>query len=151
MGMTTNSMLATVLNQTFTQQCGKHQYTKNPADPQAMVVTFSVPVDAEKFDGYQTLEVVYWGPQNYVQVWVRYAWNVISVSDLEEGPDGELQVKAGQDYKKGASEWTKVADHDSGWCDGMKSVLRDYPVQGFSGSSFYKLVSAKTLSFVETV
>lgn len=143
------SMLAYAINATFERECGKHQLSKGR---KAFMVSFRLSIDYDKEEGYRHLEVAFWGPQNYVQVWVRETWDVIPVEDLEYDEEAdESRVKKGKNYRTGSSEWKMVADHDSCWRDGIKRVLEENSkrVMDFSGlgGTFWKTLLAEELPF----
>lgn len=144
-------LFMTVIDQTFIKNVGKFQ-GKNP-DPKAMHIRFSVHIAHEKEEGYRYryLDLVIYAPMNYVQVWVRDAWNVIPIADLEYDDEGEGAVKKGKAYAEGASEWRLVADHDSCWRDGVRDVIRKYHDQlsTFSGSDWFNIVPVSTLNLPE--
>jgi len=101
-----------------------------PIDPKppvqlAMKIRFNTHADYDKEEGYRFLDLVIYGPTNYVQVWVRTAWDVIPVEDLEYDEDREGRIKKGKSYQKGVSDWKCVGNHDSGWRDSVRQVLRD--------------------------
>ncbi len=118
------SIFATVLNATFEEKCGKWQADK-PA-PKAFQIQFALGINHETEDGYRTLEIALFAPHNYVQVWVRKTWEVIPLDDLEYAEGECIGTKPGKEYRKGASEWRKVADHDSCWREGVENILREY-------------------------
>jgi hypothetical protein len=141
-------LLADIICQTFTEQCGKFQCKKPEAEQKAMVVGFSIPIDYDKEQGYRHLDVAIYGPMNYVGVWTRERWTVIPLEDLEDDGEGDTCVKKGKDYNKGQSEWKQVCYHDSGW----RSVVQDIIFQNrdklgtFDGTcKFYTLIDPKTL------
>lgn len=146
------NMLAETINSTFDQVCGKGQ---NGKGQKAFLVTFSLSVDYEKEEGHRSLEVLYWAPMNYVQVWQREVWNVIPVEELEELGDGEYSVKkTSTGYQKGESPWKKRADHDSSWREAMKLILRESGdnILNFAGADrFWRLVNVRETSIPSTV
>lgn len=137
-------LVTKVIVQTFEEKVGKFQTKKGPSAQQALLLKFSIRVDHDKEEGYRQLEMLIYGPFNYVGVFTRETWNVIPLEDLEYNEaEDESFVKPGKDYQKGASEWLKVCYHDSGWrTDGVHRILfenRD-KIQGFNGPSFYEVV-----------
>jgi hypothetical protein len=88
----------------------------------AMLIQFGVNIDYDKEDGYRGKDLLIWAKSNYVQVWQRDNWNVISLEDLEDEDDGG--PKAGKDYQSGHSEWKFMSDHDSCWrSDGVDQFV----------------------------
>lgn len=145
-----HDMLADAINATFERECGKHQI-KNASNAKVFKVAFRLKTDYEKEEGYRHLEVALWGPLNYVQVWVRETWDVIPVEDLDIDEDGDSRPKKGKKYNEGATEWKKVADHDSCWRDGVRSILRENAcrITGFDmiGGTFWSTHSFLELPF----
>lgn len=145
-------MLAQVVNATFLDKCGKFQLSrKDEAGPQVFQVGFRLSTDFAVEEGYRHLEVAFWAPQNYVQVLVRETWNVIPLEDLEYNEEeDESFPKPGKDYVEGASAWRLVADHDSGWREGLVRILQEYEkkIRGLDRSEpFWKLIPATSEPF----
>lgn len=141
------NMLAETINSTFEDKCGKHQLKKETQN--VFKVSFSLTIDHAKEDGYRHLEVIFWGPMNYVQVWVRETWDVVPVEDLDE-EDGLKPGSKG--YQSGATEFKKVTDHDSGWRDGIKRIIEENQkrIMGFGGQSgFWSLQPATSYAFTK--
>lgn len=139
--MISHSLLTKVIVQTFEEKVGKWQ-SKNRTH-KALKLTFSLSLDYNKEEGYRQLEVVIYGPMNYVGVYIRETWTVIALEDLEDDGEGDTFVKPGKDYNEGHSEWTTLAYHDSGWrTDGIDEIFRKYEkrITGFNGPSFYEVI-----------
>lgn len=138
--MLSNNLLSTVLVQTFTDQCGKWQCKK--PEPKAMMVNFHSKVDFAKEEGFRFVEILIYGPMNYVGVYVRTRWVVVSLDDLDVDDDGESFVKDGKNYQEGHTDWKLVCYHDSGWTSAIDDILREHgaDLTGFSGARFYSLV-----------
>lgn len=106
---------------------------------QAMVVQFSVPV-GEEFEGYANWTLLLWAPNNYLQVWVRKEWERLPIEGLDENED----ILPGFGYEKGATDWKKLSDHDSGWRCAVDDFLWQHRSElgTFSGGfdEWYKLV-----------
>lgn len=144
-------LVAKMLAATFENEFGKFQVKKE--SPMAMLTRFSLGIDHEKEEGYRNLEIAIFAPMNYVGVWVRETWNVIPTEDLEyDEASDESFVKAGKDYVQGASEWKRVAYHDSCWRDGLNRTLEEYQKRiglgSFSGllkKGFYEPMPASAL------
>jgi len=140
--MLSNDLLSTVLVQTFNDQCGKWQCKKPEAEQKAMLISFHSSVDYDKEEGYRFVEILIYGLMNYVSVYVRTRWTVISLDDIDVDDEGEAFVKKGKDYQKGSSDWKLVGHHDSGWRSAIEDILKEYgsSLRGFSGPGFYSLV-----------
>lgn len=82
----------------------------------------------EKEDGYRHVELLIYAPYNYVGVFIRENWNVISLDDLEyDEESGEQYIKKGKDYSQGVGEWRRLSYHDSCWrSDGVDRLLHEY-------------------------
>jgi hypothetical protein len=133
-------LVAYMLAQTFEEKVGKFQ-----KDGHSLLVTFRTRIDFDKEEGYRYLDLLLYGPLNYVGVYARERWNVISPDDLAYGDDGEcIGIKPGKDYDEGAEEWRRYWYHDSTWRDGIRDVLQKYRdrITSFSGGTFYKVVEA---------
>lgn len=140
------SMLSDVICSAFQHHCGKWQVRKE--DPKAFQVEFRTRTDHGKEEGYRHLELLIYGPMNYVQVWVRRTWDVIPLDDMCEDDDGEMVPKQGKKYQKGASEWELKGEHDSCWRDAVDRVLREYEkdITGFDrGDDWFKLVPVSSV------
>jgi hypothetical protein len=116
--MSLQYLLSTVICKTFEKVCGKWQAKKS--EPKAFLVSFSIPTDYDKEEGYRHLDLVLYAEFNYVSVYTRERWEVISVDDLEEGDDAG--VKPGKDYTKGDSGWNLIGSHDSCW----REMVQDF-------------------------
>jgi hypothetical protein len=86
---------------------------------QAMVIRVKVPTP-QGFEGYAQKTLVLYAPTNYVQVLTRQEWEMISEEALDD-ESGDLLP--GWDYETSATEWTKLADHDSGWREGVAEFV----------------------------
>lgn len=121
--MISSYLLRSVIEHEFTDRIGKFQVRQE--HPKAMLISFSTDI-AKGESGYRYFDVLIYAPQNYVTVWTRKRWNVISEDHLEYDEDADdMFVKKGFDYEEGASPWEKIADHDSGWRDGVNQALKD--------------------------
>jgi hypothetical protein len=119
--MSLHYLLSTIICKTFEKSCGKWQVKK--AEPKAFVVGFSIPIDYDKEDGYRHIDLALYAECNYVSVYTRERWDVISVDDLEEGEDAGL--KPGKDYTKGDSGWKLIGSHDSCWREVVQDFISD--------------------------
>lgn len=131
-------LLTSVVRSDFLKNVGKWQ--RRSAEPKAMLVSFNTPINHDIESGYRYLDLLIFAPHNYVQVWVRERWTVIPLDDLEDGDDGG--IKPGKDYIEGKSEWKMIADHDSGWTEGVENTFRDKRLLTFSGlgDDWYQVV-----------
>jgi hypothetical protein len=115
-----------------------------------MLVSFGVPIEYDKEEGYRYLDLVIYGPMNYVGVFVRDRWTIIPLQDLEYTEDGDARVKQGRSYRSGTSEWKRLSYHDSGWREAVQTFIhqnRD-KLSVFSGNSdsFFSLMSLGDLN-----
>ncbi len=139
------SLITKVIVQTFEEKVGKHQVHAKDGKLKAIRFTFSLRIDHSTESGYRYLDLLIYAPMNYVGVYARERWNVISLEDLTDEDDPE--VNPGKSYVEGGTEWKRYAYHDSGWrLDGVDRVLREYAakITGFSGPSFYEVLEVPT-------
>ncbi len=141
-------MLGEAINYTFERECGKGQNSKGK---KAFQVTLALAIDYDLEEGNRSLEIAFWAPMNYVQVWVRETALVISVDELDFDDESDPQVKKGSPgYQKSETPWRKVADHDTAWKEAIRALLKENEpkIRGFvlSGGAFWKLVSVRELS-----
>jgi hypothetical protein len=121
-------MFGDVITYTFDKEVGKFQVSRNRregGEPRAMLVSFKTKTDHTTEEGYRHVDLLIYGPMNYVQVWVRERWDVIPIEDLEDDADGDTRLKAGCSYTKGETNWKLIADHDSGWREGVHRFLQE--------------------------
>lgn len=104
---------------TFLEKVDKHNEKK------ALLISFRKRIDYTKEEGYRYLDLLIYAPHSYVKVLVRERWVVIPLTDLEES-GSKMTPKADKDYVRGASGWTKVCSHDSGWTEGIENTLKKY-------------------------
>lgn len=152
MSQTMINILSDVICSTFMTACGKNQCVKPEGERKAFKMEFNVSIDHEKEEGYRWLEVVIYGPMNYVGVWVREVSNVISMDDMEyDEAEEEYYPKEGKNYIKSKTPWVQVTYHDSGWRNGVKRLLteKDPFISNIHGSDWFKLVDPKTLNLPE--
>ncbi len=90
-----------------------------------MLVSFPLPLNHDVEEGYRDLDILIYGPMNYVQVYVRKRQNTVLLTDLVCDVEGESSLKPGASYTKTEEPWVKVADHDSCWTEGVEDVLRE--------------------------
>lgn len=144
------NLFSNVICQQFEKEPGKNQ---NPClfppgaimtkDPQAFLVEFKTRIDYDKEEGYRYLDLLIYGPTNYVQVWTRTRATVISMGDMEED-DGEMVPKRGNDYVESATEWEIHSDHDSCWRDAVQRIIfenrNNILTFGFALDEWYKVI-----------
>jgi len=126
------NMMLDVIKDAFRTKVGKFQCKQE--EPKALHIRFRTKVDFNTEEGYRHLDLVIYAPANYVQVWVRNAWNVIPNDELDCDEDGETFIKSDSPgYRQGTSEWKLIGDHDSCWPSGIEAVLKDEhgEIQGF--------------------
>jgi len=137
-----NSILTTIITETFEKEVGRNQTTKGQ---KALLVSFRLPINTDKEDGYRCLELLVYGPMNYVGVYVRQTWDIISLDDLDFDDDGDGCPKPGKDYVKTTTAWEQICYHDSGWrTDGIDRIIQMYEDQilGLKGPRWYQVVDA---------
>lgn len=77
----------------------------------AMKISFSIPIDYKKEEGYRYLELlVMW--EGYVGVFLREGYNVVPIEGVDFGKDS---LKKGYEYKEGVTDWKCLSCHDSCW------------------------------------
>lgn len=134
-------MLVSVIRQEFLRNPGKYQRQKNA--PRAFKMTFTLTVDCDVEDGYRQLELILYAPGNYVQVWRRETWSVVSEKDLEWDENTlESRLRPGASYQDGASPWEKIGDHDSCYPDSIERCLQEYGqrILCFDSGDWYEVV-----------
>lgn len=99
-------LLQTIITQTFESEVDKFQNKKDTQ--RALLVSFSLPTTVEE-EGYRTLDLLLYGPMNYVGVWVRERF---------EG------YAAGSDQLCNKVEpWKCLGYHDSCWRQCLGTLL----------------------------
>ena len=112
------NIVSNIICITFENEIKRWQ-TKNEKQ-YAMMVSFALSLDYDKEDGYRHLDILIYGPMNYVTVLVRERWTIIPIDEL----DGDDSLKPGCDYREGDSGWFLAAYHDSCWTsDGVQSTI----------------------------
>ena len=98
--------------------------------PTGMLITFFLATDYEVEDGYRHMQLFIYAEMNYVSVFVREHWDVISVDDFDyKGGEQRLKKDTGGRVL-GHSAWRLASCHDSCWRqDGVESVLDHYTNQ----------------------
>lgn len=115
-------ILSDIICDTFEEKVGRNNPDK------ALKVSFHVNPDYSKEDGNRYMDLLIWGPMNYVAVFFRDRWNVIDLSDLEDDGDGDTYIRPGATgYVEGEGALQLKAYHDSCWReDGVKRILFEY-------------------------
>lgn len=121
-----HNMVADIICKTFTTVVGKFQ--AKAAEPKALMVSFSTRLDYDKEEGYRQVDLLIYGPLNYVQVWTRSRWTVIPLEALIDDGDGDTYVAAGKNTLRarpngsasaittpGGAAWWKTSCVRSGW------------------------------------
>lgn len=143
--MSYQHMLSEVICTAFMSAVGKFQERKPEGERKALLVVFRSPIAFGKEEGYRNVELMIYGPLNYVQVWVRDTWDVCPVEDMVEDDEGELVPQRGKKYQKDAGPWKMIGDHDSCWRDSVDTLLKDREadLDGFSsrGEGWYNTIS----------
>jgi len=112
------NIVSNIICTTFENEVKRWQ-TKNEKQF-AMMVSFSLSLDYDKEEGYRHLDILIYGPMNYVGVLVRERWTIIPIDEL----DGEDSLKPGCDYREGDSGWLFASYHDSCWTsDGVQRTI----------------------------
>lgn len=87
----------------------------------AMKMTFRLNNDWDIEEGYRHLQVLIFGPMNYIGVFVKEDWTVIPVDELDD--DGDC-LKKGCEYRIDETDWKMISYHDSCWrSDGVDRIL----------------------------
>lgn len=125
--MSFERICANIIESHFDKEIGRNQYRKPEHKQKAMLVSFRVKVDYDVEEGYRHLDLLIWGPMNYVAVMVRERWNVVRASDLVPHPDfeGDTCIREGSEgYVEGDTGWKLASYHDSCWrSDGVDNVI----------------------------
>jgi len=144
-----NSVVSTILCCTiddFRRQLRAFKdFSKNDLQNIALQFTFDLRVNCVKEVGYRHLDLIAWAPRNYVGIFTKERWNVLSNDDLEDSEDGEIIIKKGKDYNIGSSDYEIHSYHDSCWReDGVRRVLyeRESVIRGIDSlSTFYRTIN----------
>ncbi len=128
--MIVHSILTHIIDAEFMKNVGKFQvnHKREGKDaPEAMLLCFNLPTAMDE-EGYRHVEIAIYAAMNYVSVFTRERWDVISSDDMDYGLDGEgdPQIKPGRGYTKGEDAWTRVAHHDSAWREGLDRIFEKY-------------------------
>lgn len=144
----TPSLLTAVIRYTFLREVGKHQVKNGTRN--AMLMSFATPTEKDE-DGYRYLDVLIYGPMNYVGVYIRRRWNVIPEADLGDDDEGPLP---GKSYNEGEEPWRLVSYHDSGWPEGISKILEKEHLLAWShvggDRDWYRIVDMADYKLPET-
>lgn len=111
------NIVSNIITTTFDNDVKRWQ-TKNEKQ-MAMMISFSLSLDYDKEEGYRHLDILIYGPMNYVGVLVRERWTIIPVDEVEED-----SLKPGCEYREGQTPWMLASYHDSCWTsDGVQSTI----------------------------
>lgn len=138
------AMISDVIQCTFNNLVGKWQVKKNPQE--ALLIQFRTKTNFDKEEGYRYLDLLVYGPMNYVQVWWRRRWCVIPQEYLEDDGMGDVVVSKGKKYDEGQGDWQthNAHGHDSGWRDTIGRFLDENAkdILGFDklGDTWYKII-----------
>lgn len=113
-------MLEQVIAHAFEREVGCN------APGTAFVVPMRTRIDYDTEEGYRYLDLLLTARSNYVSVFARRRWVVISTNDLVETDDGDVSVAPGRDYTTGEGAWQLIACHDSGWRDAVRRLLFEH-------------------------
>lgn len=103
----------------FENNVGRWQIKKETM--YAMKLTFRLSNNWDMEEGYRHLQMLIFGPMNYIGVFVKEDWTVIPVDELD---DEEDCLKEGCDYRTGDTDWKMISYHDSCWTsDGVDRIL----------------------------
>lgn len=112
------NIVSNIIAQEFEKNVGRWQSKK--ITPHAMKITFHLNNNWDLEEGYRHLQILIYGPMNYVGVFVKEDWNIIPVDEIED----EDSLKPGCDYRRGSTPWKLMSYHDSCWrSDGLNSIL----------------------------
>ena len=130
------SIVEQIICETFEKNVKRWQCREDK--PKALEIRFRMCIDYVKEEGYRWLTMRIYGPMNYVAVFTREEWNVISQDELEYDEETtESNIKEDSiGYREGKSEWKRVVYHDSCWrSDGIHKVLWENreKIQGIDG------------------
>ena len=120
-----HGMVSDMICAIFEDKVGKWQVRKvrEGVDLKALLVSFHERINYDKEEGYRQVDLLVYGPMNYVGVWVRRRWTVISQDDLDYDKEScENVIKEGKDYQTGSTEWEQICYHDSCW----RSAINDF-------------------------
>jgi len=125
------NIVTNIICSTFDNDVKRWQ-TKNEKQI-AMKVSFSLYIDYEKEEGYRYLDILIYGPMNYVGVLVRERWVIIPIDEVKD----EDSLKPGCKYREGNTGWLLASYHYFCWTsDGVESTIRKNKEQINCLSSF---------------
>lgn len=121
MGIGFKGIVESIICTEFEKNVGRWQSKEN--EPKAMLVTFRLDVNYKIEEGYRHLDLMLYGPQNYVGVFARERWVVIPREDLECDEYFDTMVKKDAQYQKGQTPWMMEGYHDTCWRDAVDRVI----------------------------
>lgn len=126
-------ILSTIICDTFERQVGRWQQ-KNKAR-KALKIRFRLNIDYDIEDGYRWLDLIIYGPHNYVYVFTSESWNIYHLEDVESHTDDGPVFKSGKGYEVGKNGLTLHSFHDSCWRDAVHRVISEYSdrIAGING------------------
>lgn len=90
----------------------------------ALIVRFNAKVDYNVEEGYRFVDLAI-HRAGTTKVYYRHRWDVIGIDDLQYDIQGDVSVKLGRGYRRGADSWTCLSSHESGWrSDGVEGFLK---------------------------
>ena len=116
-----DSIVENIICSEFDNRYGKGAGLETHSHPtHAMQVTFNLHAE-EGEEGYRHLKVlIFGGGLNYISVYAKADWVVISDSDVVD----DDYVKA--EYTKGETPWVCYGHHDSGWREAVENLLKEF-------------------------
>lgn len=118
-------ILSSIICDTFERQVGRWQ-GKNKTR-KAMKIRFRLSVDFDTEDGYRWLDLIIYGPHNYVYVFTQESWNLYHLEDVESYTgDQSIVFKPGKGYEMGKTALKLHSFHDSCWRDAVNRIIKDY-------------------------
>lgn len=121
--MSYTNMLTDIIAKTFKKNFGKFQSQK--CDSKVMVISFNVDLQPGE-EGYRYEELAIYADYNYISVYRRALWTVISSDDLEwDEEEQDFYVKSGKDYVTGHSSWELIGSHSSCWTEYINDYLSE--------------------------
>lgn len=111
------NIVSNIICTEFEKNVGRWQ-TRNVSQF-AMKITFRLSNNWDLEDGYRNLQILIYGPMNYIGIFVKEDWTVIPVDEVEDD-----ELKEGCEYRIGETDWKMISYHDSCWrTDGVDRIL----------------------------
>lgn len=82
-------------------------------DSRVIVFEFTLNPNYDWEDGYRECQIAFYKPNNYIQCYMRFTWEVCPLD--ERSP-----------YVEGRTPWFLVADHDSCWNEAADTFIVDF-------------------------